>query len=166
MGDTLPDSARNERRWWGNRSKGALQASAWMNAGYLVAELDLDGERVTFRKPTSTYKVQPVANTVQWNSDSIKALRLQIGLTQSQLAEELGVRQQTVSEWENGMYEPTRATSKHLGIVAEKAGFKYKAREQHKFQLFFDTNKRQRVNYKKLTNSHTSSTVMRPSSKK
>ncbi len=129
MGATLPDSARNEQRWWGNRSKGALQASAWMNAGYLVAELDLDGERVTFRKPTSGYKVQPVANTVQWNSDSIKALRLQMGLTQSQLAEELGVRQQTVSEWENGMYEPTRASSKHLGIVAEKAGFKYKARE-------------------------------------
>jgi len=129
MGDSLPDSARNERRWWGNRSKGALQASAWMNAGYVVAEIDLGREHVTFRKPTSGYKVQSVAHTVHWNSDSIKALRLQMGLTQSQLAEELGVRQQTVSEWENGMYEPTRATSKHLGMVAEKAGFKYKAGE-------------------------------------
>jgi DNA-binding transcriptional regulator YiaG len=127
MGDSLPKSARAQRQWWGNRSKGALQASAWMNAGYIVGEIDLEGERVTFRKPPSKYKTQPVTETaVQWNSDSIKALRSQMGFTQSQLATELGVRQQTVSEWENGMYEPTRATSKHLSLVAEKVGFKYK----------------------------------------
>ncbi|MDF5715134.1 MAG: helix-turn-helix transcriptional regulator [Rhizonema sp. NSF051] len=129
MGDTLPNSARTQRQWWGNRSKGALQASAWMNAGYIVGEIDLDAERVTFRKPLSKYKTQPVTDTVQWNSDSIKALRSQLGLTQSQLASELGVRQQTVSEWENQMYEPTRATSKHLSLVAEKAGFRYEARD-------------------------------------
>jgi DNA-binding XRE family transcriptional regulator len=124
MEDTLPESARKERRWWGNRSKGALQASAWMNAGYVVGEVDLCRECVTFRKPTGGYKTQSV-EYFQWNSESIKALRLQMGLTQSQLALELGVRQQTVSEWENGMYEPTRATSKYLSLVAEKAGFKY-----------------------------------------
>ncbi|MUH00234.1 helix-turn-helix domain-containing protein [Scytonema sp. UIC 10036] len=129
MGDSLPETARTQRRWWGNRSKGALQASAWMNAGYIVGEIDLEQERITFRKPASGYKVQPVANSTKWNSDSIKALRLKMGLTQSELAEELGVRQQTVSEWENGIYEPTRATSKHLNLVAEKAGFKYKIGE-------------------------------------
>lgn len=129
MGDSLPETARTQRQWWGNRSKGALQASAWMSAGYIVGEIDLERERITFRKPASGYKVQPVANSTKWNSDSIKALRLKMGLTQSELAEELGVRQQTVSEWENAIYEPTRATSKHLSLVAEKAGFKYKIGE-------------------------------------
>jgi DNA-binding transcriptional regulator YiaG len=123
---TLPSSARKERRWWGNRSKGSPQASAWMKAGYLV-ELNLEAETVTFRKPTSSYKVQTATNTMNWNSETIKALRLQMGLSQKEFAEELGVRQQTVSEWETSVYEPTRATSKLLSMVAEKAGFKYQA---------------------------------------
>ena len=125
MNETLPNSARVKRAWWSNRSKGALQASAWMEAGYLVEKLDLNGERVTFRKPSTAYKVQRINDTVPWNSDLIKALRFHMSLTQGQLAQELGVRQQTVSEWENGVYAPTRATSKHLTLVAEQAGFKY-----------------------------------------
>jgi DNA-binding transcriptional regulator YiaG len=55
----------------------------------------------------------------------IKALRGHMGLNQAQLAESLGVRQQTVSEWENGLYEPSRATSKYLMLVAERADFSY-----------------------------------------
>jgi DNA-binding transcriptional regulator YiaG len=46
-------------------------------------------------------------------------------LTQQQFAAVLGVRQQTVSEWEVGAYEPTRATCHHLTLVAERAGFQY-----------------------------------------
>jgi DNA-binding transcriptional regulator YiaG len=126
MNGTLPDSARVKRAWWSNRSKGALQASAWMEAGYIVEKLDLDEECVTFRKRSTGYKVQRVGDTVQWNSGLIKALRLHMSLTQEELAEELGVRQQTVSEWENGVYAPTRATSKYLNLVAEQAGFKYR----------------------------------------
>ena len=48
-------------------------------------------------------------------------------LTQQGLAEELGVRQQTVSEWETEMYRPRGASSKLLTMIAEKAGFKYEA---------------------------------------
>jgi DNA-binding transcriptional regulator YiaG len=44
-------------------------------------------------------------------------------LTQKQFADVMGVRQQTVSEWESGVYVPTRSTSKHLTRVAEEAGF-------------------------------------------
>ena len=69
--------------------------------------------------------MQIVDGKVVWNSKSIKALRLQIGLTQAEFAQELGVRQQTVSEWENGIYEPTRSKSKHLDLVAKTIGFKY-----------------------------------------
>lgn len=125
MNNSLPDSAKIKRAWWSNRSKGALQASAWMEAGYRVEEVDLDGQRVTFRKPTTDYQVQRVGDTVLWNSELIKALRLHLGLTQVEFAQRLGVRQKTVSEWENGVYAPTRSKSKHLELVAGIAGFRY-----------------------------------------
>ncbi len=69
--------------------------------------------------------MQCVDDTLQWNSELIRALRLHMGLTQAGMAKELGVRQQTVSEWEKGIYTPTRASSKHLTLVAEKAAFRY-----------------------------------------
>ncbi|NJP08602.1 MAG: helix-turn-helix transcriptional regulator [Leptolyngbyaceae cyanobacterium RU_5_1] len=125
MGTSLPGSARSQRAWWSNRSKGALQATAWMNAGYLVEELNLEAERITFQKPPEIYKVQRIDDTVQWTSELVKALRLHMGFTQAELAKELGVRQQTISEWEKGVYTPTRASSKHLTLVAEKTEFKY-----------------------------------------
>jgi DNA-binding transcriptional regulator YiaG len=129
MGEPLPTSARTNRAWWSNRSKGALQACAWMDAGYLVETLDLDTQQVTFRKPPQIYKVERVDGTVQWNGELIKALRLHMGVTQAELADELGVRQQTISEWEKGAYTPTRATSKYLTLVAEKANFQYEETE-------------------------------------
>src|SRR4028119_181971 len=117
MNNPLPDSAKSKRVWWSNRSKGALQASAWMEAGYRVEDVDLDRQQVTLRKPTTDYQVQRVGDTVLWNSDLIKALRLHIGLTQAQFAKKLGVRQATVSQWENKAYEPTLATSKYLTLI-------------------------------------------------
>jgi DNA-binding transcriptional regulator YiaG len=128
MNDTLPNSARSKRAWWSNRSKGALQASAWMEAGYCVEDVDLDGQRITFCKPTTKPKVHRVGNTGVWNSELIKALRVHMGLTQAEFAERLGVRQQTVSEWENGVYVPTRSKSKHLELVAQTVGFAYEER--------------------------------------
>lgn len=124
MNNPLPDSAKSKRAWWSNRSKGALQASAWMEAGYRVEDMDLDGQRVTFRKPTTGYEVQRVGDTVLWNSELIKALRLHMGLTQAEFADRLGVRQATVSQWENKAYEPTLATSKYLTLIAEQAEFR------------------------------------------
>ncbi len=125
INESLPDSARSKRAWWSNRSKGALQASAWMEAGYRVEDVDLDGQRVTFCKPTTKPKVQYGRDTEAWHSEQIKALRLHMRLTQAEFAKQLGVRQQTVSEWENGVYEPTRSKSKHLDLVAQTVGFAY-----------------------------------------
>ncbi|MFW5666405.1 MAG: helix-turn-helix domain-containing protein [Coleofasciculus sp.] len=125
MNDTLPDSARKKRAWWSNRSKGALQASAWMEAGYRVEDVDFEQQRVTFRQPTAKLKVQRVGDTVLWNAQLIKALRRHMGLTQAEFAQRLGVYQQTVSQWENSAYEPTLATSKYLTLIAQQAGFEY-----------------------------------------
>ena len=125
LGRALPDSARAKAGWWSNRSKGAVQAAAWMGAGYHVTEIDLETETVRFEKAQLTYTVEKSGDTVLWNSGMIKALRQHMGMSQGELAVELGVRQQTVSEWETGVYAPSRATSKHLGLVAERAGFAY-----------------------------------------
>jgi len=46
-------------------------------------------------------------------------------MTQHELAEELNVRQQTVSEWETGQYRPRGASERLLTLVAEKAEFEY-----------------------------------------
>lgn len=131
IGNTLPDSARTKRQWWGNRNKGALQAISWIKAGYNVTKINLDEKKITFSKPVSTYKIkpakaEPVVDAVKWNSESIKALRQKMGLTQSEFAMELGVRQQTISEWENGVYEPRRMASKYLSKVAENLESNYK----------------------------------------
>jgi DNA-binding transcriptional regulator YiaG len=61
----------------------------------------------------------------QWDSQSIQALRQHLGLTQQEMANRLGTRQQTISEWETGMYQPRGASATLLSLVAEKAEFKY-----------------------------------------
>ena len=70
-----------------------------------------------------------VEYVVAWDAEQIKALRDHLGLTQQQLAEELGVRQQTISEWEVGVYTPRRSTSKYLSLIAERAGYTYKVKK-------------------------------------
>jgi len=64
---------------------------------------------------------------IEWNAETIKALRRHMGLTQKEMSEELGTRQQTISEWETGMYKPRGATRTLLNIIAERAGFVYHA---------------------------------------
>ncbi|WP_341527441.1 helix-turn-helix transcriptional regulator [Nostoc sp. UHCC 0302] len=129
--DTLPNSAKSKRAWWSNRSKGALQASAWIEAGYRVEEVDFDKQQIKFYKPPNNFQVQVKGDTVVWNGELIKALRLHMGLTQAEFAERLGVRQKTVSNWENSLYVIPRSTSKHLELVAETAGFRYEKKPEN-----------------------------------
>jgi DNA-binding transcriptional regulator YiaG len=63
----------------------------------------------------------------KWDSRSIQALRKYLGLTQSEFSDKLGTRQQTISEWETGMYRPRGASATLLSMVAEQAEFKYDA---------------------------------------
>lgn len=62
-----------------------------------------------------------------WDKRRIQALRSYLSLTQNEMAERLGTRQQTISEWETGMYQPRGASATLLSIVAEQAEFEYKA---------------------------------------
>ncbi|MFC2072975.1 helix-turn-helix domain-containing protein [Chloroflexota bacterium] len=71
-------------------------------------------------------------NRIQWDSEYIRALRHHLGLTQREMADRLGTRQQTISEWEKGMYTPRGTSSTLLSIVAERAKFEYKATSTEK----------------------------------
>jgi DNA-binding transcriptional regulator YiaG len=70
-------------------------------------------------------KKKPKSPKKQWDGASIQALRRHLGLTQIELSTRLGTRQQTISEWETGMYRPRGASATLLSMVAEQAKFKY-----------------------------------------
>jgi DNA-binding transcriptional regulator YiaG len=70
-----------------------------------------------------------VKKSVRWDSGGVRRLRKHLGMTQQELAEELGARQQTISEWETGMYSPRGTSARLLTLIAERAGFVYEASE-------------------------------------
>jgi len=59
----------------------------------------------------------------EWDARTIRALRAYLGWSQSTLARDLGIRQQTVSEWETGMYKPRGASVTILNLLARTAEF-------------------------------------------
>ena len=67
---------------------------------------------------------------VHWDSDRVKSLRTHLEMTQQELAGELGTRQQTISEWETGLYTPRGASRTLLTMIAERSGFRYRARRK------------------------------------
>ncbi len=120
---SLPKSSR-QRAWWSNRdSNSALQAGAWIRASYQVESVNFELEKVTFVPFQASYNIQRIDGAISWDRSAIRALRKHLGLTQAKFAAEMGVRRQTVSEWENGVYEPNRSTAKHLELLAEQKKF-------------------------------------------
>jgi DNA-binding transcriptional regulator YiaG len=65
---------------------------------------------------------------IEWDGLGVRSLRRHMRLSQSKMAEELGTRQQTISEWETGMYRPRGTSARLLTLVAERSGFKYAPR--------------------------------------
>lgn len=60
--------------------------------------------------------------TRAWDAEGVRRLRGQLGVTQAELADRIGTRQQTVSEWETGHSSPRRMSQRLLQMVAEDAG--------------------------------------------
>jgi DNA-binding transcriptional regulator YiaG len=124
LGMPLPASARKSRAWWANaEASNRVQAAAWMEAGYHVDAVDFSTERVIFARPKRLYRLASDPGELEWNADTIKALRHHMGLTQQELAHQLNMRQQTISEWETGLYKPRGGSVALLNMVAERASF-------------------------------------------
>lgn len=64
------------------------------------------------------YDRRPAA--APWTAGRVAALRARLQLSQAAFAALLGVRQQTVSEWETGRYQPRGASARLLGMIAEE----------------------------------------------
>jgi DNA-binding transcriptional regulator YiaG len=69
-----------------------------------------------------------------WDAGQVRSLRQHLGLSQQGLADELGTRQQTISEWETGQYRPRGASARLLTLVAERAAFQYEVGQRSKGQ--------------------------------
>ena len=63
--------------------------------------------------------------TYDWSATRIRALRRHLEMTQQEMSDELGVRQQTVSDWERGYHQPRGGMARLLTIIAERADFEY-----------------------------------------
>lgn len=125
LGTSLPASARKNRSWWSNRSQGSWHTPTWMNVGYHTSDVDVEKETITFYKPGHVYNLRQKDGELVWDNNAVKVLRQYMEMTQAEFADTLRVRQQTISEWERGIYAPSRAMSNYLNMIAEKADFKY-----------------------------------------
>lgn len=67
-----------------------------------------------------------------WDAQRVRALRRHLNTTQQRMAQELGTRQQTISEWETGAYRPRGTSITLLTIIAERAAFEYGTDPQEK----------------------------------
>ncbi len=54
-----------------------------------------------------------------WDERRVLSLRQRLNLSQAEFAARIGVRQQTVSEWETGKYRPRGASARMLFLLAE-----------------------------------------------
>jgi transcriptional regulator with XRE-family HTH domain len=73
----------------------------------------------------------------KWQAENIRALRAHLGLSQTALSRELGIRQQTISEWETGMYAPRGASVTILTLLAVSSGYPFEteSNEGHSVRL-------------------------------
>ncbi len=76
----------------------------------------LDGNLKNVRVSTRDLEVSPLQDI---SSEAIKKIRVRLGISQLQFAEVLGVKQITVSKWEQGVNHPSGASLRLLEIIAK-----------------------------------------------
>ncbi|MBG81949.1 MAG: helix-turn-helix transcriptional regulator [SAR202 cluster bacterium] len=71
----------------------------------------------------------------KWQADNIRALRTHLGLSQTALSREIGIRQQTISEWETGMYAPRGASVTILTLLAVSSNFQFEPEKSEEYNI-------------------------------
>jgi hypothetical protein len=91
VGFPLPESARRYAQWWANVGGSHVQAEAWMGAGWRTCDVDVDGQRVTFKRDVGaeTAARSPPAATSTSVEEAGEPFRLDIDqLTELKLSEQ------------------------------------------------------------------------------
>ena len=96
----------------------------------MAAEIVCPGYRSRNGRPLTAHTFPCKSGSVAkrraaWDAKRVRALRQHLGLTQQAMASEMGTRQQTISEWETGLYQPRGLSERLLSLVAERGGFRY-----------------------------------------
>ncbi|MGI9392249.1 MAG: DUF7662 domain-containing protein [Parvibaculales bacterium] len=61
---SLPSSARRYRPWWSNNPFNNVMTHAWLKAGYRTAQVDMEGEKLIFRKDKASMSGVKLGNRV------------------------------------------------------------------------------------------------------
>ena len=96
-----------------------------------------------------------------WNSKTIKSLRVYTDMSQTDLAHKVGVRQQTVSEWETETYRPRGASIKMLNMIAADFGYDFRTNLEKKILL---TSQSQTKSFGNEKNHHSNGNVKKTKS--
>ena len=48
--DKLPASAYKHRAWWSNNPNNSVMTKAWLDAGWISSDVDLEGQKLVFRR--------------------------------------------------------------------------------------------------------------------
>lgn len=73
-----------------------------------------DGASVVQTEETHRGAASPAA---EYSAEQIKALRLRLGVSQTTFAHHMGTTKGVVTQWEQGLRNPSRATHKLLWVV-------------------------------------------------
>lgn len=103
----------------------ARKSKAWFSlerkSGSFVALL----HGFVYRCAMVSYPRRKKSVQAPWDPEKVRALRQHLSLSQAEMADQLGTRQQTISEWETGAYSPRGISRSLLSRIAEEAGFIY-----------------------------------------
>ncbi len=50
LGFGLPPSSRTQRAWWSNNPSNNVMTRAWLDAGFETANVDMEGEKLVFKR--------------------------------------------------------------------------------------------------------------------
>jgi hypothetical protein len=99
LGFGLPESARKHRAWWSNNPSNSVMTKAWLAAGYQSEQVDLESEKLTFKK------VQDVALPVAGEKQNLRHPLFGCMAGTVRIAPNVDLTAPTAPEWEDQLLE-------------------------------------------------------------
>jgi hypothetical protein len=108
----LPPAAHKYRAWWGNG--GHAHASNWMDAGWLVDQVDFEKERISFRRHTGAVRNKEESVSIASHKDSYLNAIILVSCVKKKALSAMPARHLYLSSW-----------FKKASAYAEKSGLEW-----------------------------------------